>query len=628
MREMMAFDACWRWFVRRCAKVITSPFKWSRQWSIASVRVEFETDGSNARLFAKKGTVVMKIYFKCFGIKLGLLVALNSLAQDTTFTYQGRLSSATSPANGVYDLRFTICDSTNNPGSILSGPVTNVAVAISNGLFTLPLDFGSIVFNGEQRWLEIAVRTNGAGAAFSTLTPRQLIAPTPLAIHARNAASAATVVSVPLSALPSSVLRTETNSVVNLAGDLYVTSPPPFFAESFEGATFPPGAAWSTFPGGGSAPWFRTTSTASQGTAAAASGTVPNFGDTFLQLTCTMPVAGVMKFDWKVESYLSHHVLRIEVDAVPQTNISGFVDWTTVTLPLSAGGHTIRWVYAKDGIGVPIGEDRGWVDNVRLMTASGAMYAASFIGDGNGLTGLNASSLISGTVADGRLSANVALRSGGNAFSGGQLFNGQIRLDHTDGFSQSSVGNFYIDAPFIVGGRVTVLPNGMFGIGTASPTNKLHVIGGATFTSPSAGANQTVVWTPGSGSWSFTSDRNTKERVESVSLRDVLDKLCSVPVAEWNYKGYAQRHIGPMAQDFHAAFPLNDNDTSLNDADLHGVALAAIQGLNQKLEERTKTLEADLKRRDRENAELKSELAELKKLVQQISQQRAEEGRN
>src|SRR5215212_8674958 len=174
----------------------------------------------------------MKNHSISFGIKLWLLVAFNCLAQGTTFTYQARLSTAASPANGVYDLRFTIYDSTNSPGSILAGPVTNLTVAISNGLFTVPLDFGSIVFNGEQRWLEIAVRTNGAGAAFSTLAPRQLIAPTPLAIHARNAESAATAVSVPASALPSSVLRTDTNSVANLAGDLYVSPGLPFFAEN------------------------------------------------------------------------------------------------------------------------------------------------------------------------------------------------------------------------------------------------------------------------------------------------------------------------------------------------------------------------------------------------------------
>jgi hypothetical protein len=122
------------------------------------------------------------------------------------------------------------------------------------------------------------------------------------------------------------------------------------------------------------------------------------------------------------------------------------------------------------------------------------------------------------------------------------------------------------------------------------------VLGGATFSSGSAGANQHVVWTPGSASWSFTSDRHAKEQLVPVNQCAVLDKVCELPNSEWNYIGYDQRHIGPMVQDFHAAFGLNRSDTSLNDADLHGVALAAIQGLNQKLEQKETEI-TELKRR-------------------------------
>lgn len=149
---------------------------------------------------------------------------------------------------------------------------------------------------------------------------------------------------------------------------------------------------------------------------------------------------------------------------------------------------------------------------------------------------------------------------------------------------------------------------GNVGIGTNTPQQKLHVVGGALFTSGSSAANQSVAWSPGSASWSFTSDRDTKDHLTTVNAQDVLDKVCGLPIAEWNYTGYEQRHIGPMAQDFHAAFPLNTNDTSLNDADLHGVALAAIQGLNQKVEEQRA-----------ENAELRQQVAELKQLVQRLA---------
>ena len=55
----------------------------------------------------------------------------------------------------IYDLRFTIYDSTNDPGIVLAGPLTLAPTTISNGLFTITLDFGARVFTGPPRWLEL-----------------------------------------------------------------------------------------------------------------------------------------------------------------------------------------------------------------------------------------------------------------------------------------------------------------------------------------------------------------------------------------------------------------------------------------------------------------------------------------
>ena len=109
-------------------------------------------------------------------------------AQGTAFTYQGRLNSGGGPAGGSYDLTFTLYDSTNLPGNVIAGPLTNSATGVTNGLFTISLDFGAGVFTGNARWLEIAVRTNGGGG-FVTLAPRQLITPTPYAIMAGSASN-------------------------------------------------------------------------------------------------------------------------------------------------------------------------------------------------------------------------------------------------------------------------------------------------------------------------------------------------------------------------------------------------------------------------------------------------------
>jgi hypothetical protein len=205
-----------------------------------------------------------------------------------------------------------------------------------------------------------------------------------------------------------------------------------------------------------------------------------------------------------------------------------------------------------------------------------------------------------------------------NATRGGALSGGTVKWGAQYNYAPE-IGVAAGGLAFIQNNATTRLylgTNGNVGIGTTSPTNKLHVVGGgATFTSGNINLNQAVVWAPGNASWSFTSDRNTKERLSPVDQGGLLEKVCGLRITEWSYIGYEQRHIGPMAQDFHAAFPLNETDTSLNDADLHGVALAAIQGLNQKLEQ-------EVAQEKTEITELRKELIELK--TQTLAQKETE----
>jgi hypothetical protein len=105
-----------------------------------------------------------------------------SLAQGTAFTYQGHLKQNGAPANGDYALQFTLY-ATSTGGGLVAGPITN-AVTVSNGLFSVSLEFG-LNFTGADRWLEIGVTTNGNGN-FSTLVPRQKLTPTPYAILAQT----------------------------------------------------------------------------------------------------------------------------------------------------------------------------------------------------------------------------------------------------------------------------------------------------------------------------------------------------------------------------------------------------------------------------------------------------------
>ena len=109
-------------------------------------------------------------------------------AQGTAFTYQGQLSSGGNPANGSYDLTFSLYNSTSLASPLIAGPVTNSAVVVTNGLFTVSLNFGPGIFSGTNYWLQIAVRSNGA-TGFTTLSPRQPLLPVPYAIFANTASN-------------------------------------------------------------------------------------------------------------------------------------------------------------------------------------------------------------------------------------------------------------------------------------------------------------------------------------------------------------------------------------------------------------------------------------------------------
>jgi hypothetical protein len=138
--------------------------------------------------------------------------------------------------------------------------------------------------------------------------------------------------------------------------------------------------------------------------------------------------------------------------------------------------------------------------------------------------------------------------------------------------------------------------------------------------SPGTGGETLMTLTSGglvvAGTVVSASDRNTKENITAVDPREVLEKVSALPIARWNYKhDQGTPHLGPMAQDFHAAFGVGPDDKHISMVDADGVALAAIQGLNQKVEQ----LGGELKRRDAENTELKARLTNLEKLITNLS---------
>src|SRR5262245_60180830 len=102
-------------------------------------------------------------------------------ALGTSFTYNDSLNNGGSPANGNFEFQFKLFDSASG-GSQFDSTQTRTAVA-TNGQFSVKLDFGTSAFTGQTRFLEIAIRPAGSGAAFTTLSPRQELTAAPYALY-------------------------------------------------------------------------------------------------------------------------------------------------------------------------------------------------------------------------------------------------------------------------------------------------------------------------------------------------------------------------------------------------------------------------------------------------------------
>ena len=118
---------------------------------------------------------------------------------------------------------------------------------------------------------------------------------------------------------------------------------------------------------------------------------------------------------------------------------------------------------------------------------------------------------------------------------------------------------------------------------------------------------------PGGGTWLNLSDKNSKENVQPVDTKAALEKVLALPINTWNYKTQdpAVRHMGPMAQDFYAAFGLGTDERHIGTVDADGAALAAIQGLHHRMTNENDALREALVQKDAAIADLRNENSAL-----------------
>lgn len=267
-----------------------------------------------------------------------------------------------------------------------------------------------------------------------------------------------------------------------------------------------------------------------------------------------------------------------------------------------------------------------------IGSALGAAESYSAIGGGNNNNIAAAAS--HGTIAGGNQN-NIGINAD-RAVIGGGGFN-TVGANALYATIPGGNNNFATNRAFAAGTQAKANHSGAFVWGDSTLANiastnansvTMRAAGGYRFFSNS-GATAGVSLAPGATAWAVISDRNVKKDFAPVDSRMILEKLAALPITSWRYQWEKQDvtpHIGPMAQDFKAAFYPGSDDKSITTQETDGVALAAIQGLNQKVEgrmqnaeERTRELEEQLQQRDTQIMQLKLELDKIRQVVDKLA---------
>jgi trimeric autotransporter adhesin len=592
-----------------------------------------------------------------------LLLSLQQVsAQSTAFIYQDfvdqglpsdLLDGTHKVSNGSYTFTFrlaTAATGSNYVGSAITNPVV-----IASKEFSTPLDFDN-VFDGQLYWVEIARKV---GKEFVTLTPRQLLPSAPYALYAYTAGTiAASNVS------GGSITINATNGLsgggtVALGGSITLSN------TGVLSVTGSGGINAATLDGAVTLS-LDATNGDTAGTLVERDGS-GNFSANSVALnSLSLPDPGAIYSGSNAVLYsdsgTGDFFAGLEAGNSPNgggsdNTASGFqalfangtinTSGTAVHYPVGPGNNNTangyQSLYNNGTVNISgeaneqrlpsVGNNntasgfQALFNNGNLNISGANIQQTVTVGDNNTAAGYQAlynNGIVN--VSGGNIQQLVTVGNNNTAYGYQALLNNG-GLNDGGGNIQSPItsGNDNIALGYQAGTNI-ISGNNNIDIGASGPSDESAII---RIGNPSIQTATYLSGTVYANGVELTSDRNAKEQFAPVNAQAVLDKVAALPISEWKFKtDKSVQHIGPMAQDFKAAFNVGTDDRHIAVVDEGGVALAAIQGLNLKLNEKDAEIQMLKAKADKvdsleqQNVSLAQRLHELEAAVKALAEKK------
>jgi hypothetical protein len=533
-------------------------------------------------------------------LAVALLAALIPAAHAGEFVYQGQLDDRGVAASGRYDLRIAAFGDEKSPQTLLA-PIEFPGVEVKDGRFELRFD--APLAGDREAWLEVAVRDAGAGV-WAGIPGRSKAIAAPLigacwSVTGDSGSDPATNFLGTTDVQPL-VLRTGNAQSLRLAPSSITSGAPalPITTNVIAGShvnTVGADVRGATI-GGGGAPEFSDPGVAGE----SPNRVLDNYGTVGggIKNQAGGSATGTQNGTMAIVGGGYNNTAGAYASVVGGGSFNAAVERLSVVpggLDNCAGG---RFSWAG-----------GWKAKVRLSNvlagvlpdACAAVPVADDLGDEGTFVWADAQNLPAGL---------PFVSTGPNQFlvraDGGAMFNRNAPVSVNDDFvigarTIDSGGDADVDLRLVSrNGRSA----SMYVVDTTGTLrfNLTNLTAGNDRLSVAGGVGGAATLSNG-GAWTNASSRTFKEGFAAIDPADVLQRVLALGISRWSYIGSGEgEHVGPMAEDFHAAFGLGHSERQIATVDADGVALAAIQGLNAKLEA--------------ENAALREEMAALRALVE------------